>query len=114
MKVISTPAIIEGIRSRKDRSLGLSISTPELSPEEKGLFFELQGMNVKLLIEPTDELAKEQYSVETDLNQKSQSVRIRNVLFILWKQKPEGKEFEVYYKEQTEKIIEYLKSKIEE
>lgn len=114
MKTITTHAIIEGIRARKDRSLGLSITTPELTPPEKTLFMELQGINTKLTIEPLDEQNIEQYTVDQDLKQQPQSVRMRSVLFILWKQKPDGLEFNDYYMKKTEQIIEYLKGKIED
>jgi hypothetical protein len=113
MKSIKTKAIIEGIRSRKDRSVGLTVSTPELNPQEKALFFELQGLNVELVITPSDIEKVEDYQVEAELEQKSQSVRMRNVLFILWKQEPKGLEFSDFYKQQTEKLIEFLKGKIE-
>lgn len=114
MKNISTTAVLEGVRSRKDGSLGLSVSTPELTPQEKALFMELQGINLELTIKPLDEKVKvEDYKIDKDLESKSQSQRIRSVLFILWKQDPEGMEFEDYYKRRTEKIIEWLKSKID-
>lgn len=114
MKTISTQAIIEGIRAKKDRSLGLTITTPELSVKEKALFMELQSINVNLLITPSDEPKAEEYKVDTDLEQKSQSQRMRSVIFILWKQDPKGKEFPDYYRDKMEKLIQYLKDKIEE
>lgn len=106
-----TPAIIEGIRARKDRSLGLTITTPELSPTEKAMFMELQGINTNLWIEPLDEQVEE-YTVDKDLEQKSQSERMRAVLYLLWKQDEKGLTFPDFYRQQTEKIIEYLKTKI--
>lgn len=114
MKSIQTQAIIEGIRAKKDKSLGLTVSTPELTVEEKALFMELQGLNVSMLITPSDEPTVEDYQIDADLEQKSQSQRMRSVLFILWKQNPKGKEFSDFYKEQMEKLIEFLKSKIDE
>lgn len=113
MNSITTLAIIEGIRARKDRSLGLSVTTPELTTPEKAMFLELQGINVKIQITPLDEKEIENHEVAADLDQKSQSQRIRSVLFILWKQDPRGMEFQDYYKMQTEKYIEWLKGKIE-
>lgn len=113
MKTIETQAVIEGIRARKDGSLGLTVTTPELNVNEKAYFMELQNINIKLLITPTDEKKVEDYKVDAELNQKTPSQRIRNVLYILWKQNPDGKEFEDYYKMRTEKIIEYLKTQIE-
>ena len=114
MKTIKTQAIIEGLRARKDGSLGLSVTTPELNPQEKALFFELQGMNIGLEITPSDVEKVEDYQVEAELEQKSQAQRIRNVLFILWKQNPEKMEFADYYKNKTEKYIDSLKARIEE
>lgn len=113
MKTISTQAIITGIRSRADKSVGLSVSTPELRPEEKTLFFELQNINVELTIKPLDENAPE-IKVDKDLNQKSQSQRIRNTLFVLWTQNSEDMDFEEYYRNKTEKYIQSLQARINE
>ena len=112
MKAITTAGIIEGLRSRKDRSLGLSITTPELTSEEKAMFMELQGCNLQILFNPLDENNAPEHKVEKDLNTKSPSVRLRNVLFIIWKQGQQAEDFETYYKHQMEKIIEHLKGKI--
>lgn len=112
MKAIHTQAIIEGIRSRKDKSLGLSLSTPELSTEEKALFMDIQGLNVDILINPLDMLPVPEYKVEKDLNSKTPSVRMRNVMFILWKQDNESMDFDTFYKTKMEKLIEHLKGKI--
>lgn len=114
MKTIKTAAIIEGIRSRKDRSLGLTVSTPELSVNEKALFMEMQGINVEVLIRPVDEPTADIHEVDTDLNQKSQSQRMRSVLYILWKQNSEDLDFPEYYRRKTETLIDWLKGKIEE
>lgn len=114
MKSIVTPAIIEGIRSRKDKSLGVSFTTPELSSVDKAAFMDLQSHNVRMVIEPMDEVSLETHTIDTDLNTKSQSVRMRSILFILWKQDDEGKDFQTYYHDHTEKIINFLKEKIQD
>ena len=112
MKSITTNAIIDSIRSLKDKSMGLSISTPELKPEEKVYFMELQGLNVKLLIEPMDEPG-EAYAINADLDNKPPSVRMRNVLYLIWKRNPQDESFEHFYAIQMERLIDYLKSKLE-
>lgn len=114
MKTIKTQAIITGIRSRADGSVGLSVSTPELVALEKTLFFELQNVNVEMTITPLDEKVPEEHKIEKDLNQKTQSQRIRATLFILWKQNPENMEFEEYYRNKTEKYILGLQRLIEQ
>ena len=112
-KSIKLNAVIDTISSKKDRSVGLRISTPELTTSERAIFFELQGLSIDLTITPQGEQVDEQV-IDKDLNQKSQSQRLRSVLFILWKQHPQDMDFEQYYKYKTEQIIEHLKSKIEE
>ena len=43
---------------------------------------------------------------------KSQSQRLRNVLYKVWQQDGEG-EFKEYYRHQTERIIEHFKNKLD-
>ena len=46
---------------------------------------------------------------------KTPSQRMRNVLFILWKQDPEGyKDFNLYYISRMEKFIDALKENIKD
>ena len=47
-------------------------------------------------------------------NEKSDSLRMRNVLYRLWEQKDEGyKDFNLYYKFHMNKMIDFLKNKLE-
>lgn len=113
MKQITlSQAVIDTIRSKKDGSLGLTVSTPELNVAQKTLFFELQGVIVNLNITPIEDNAPEE-KINKDLNQKSQSSRLRNVLFVLWNQGTKEVDFETFYTKQMEKLIEHYKSKLE-
>lgn len=115
MKSILTQAILEGVRSKKDRSLSLTFSTPELTVTERSVFMELQGIVLELTVKPIDELSAPEMKVDKDMEQKSQSRRIRDVLFVLFSQDAEGfTDFELYYKAKTEKYISFLKEKINE
>jgi len=115
MKAIRLNAVIEGIRSKKDRSLGLSISTPELSVQERALFMEMQGINIDLSLIPLESTdAPEEYKIDKELENKTQGQRIRAVLFLLFKQNQEGlPDFETYYRNKTDKYIEFLKKQID-
>jgi hypothetical protein len=112
MKSINHKATVSTITAKVDGSVGYRINTPELTVEEKSAIFGLQNQNVEVLITP--EGARDIIKINTDLNQKSQSQRIRAVLFILYKQNPEDMTFEEYYQNKTEKYIESLKARIEE
>lgn len=114
MNTIKTQAIIGSLRSKADRSISVSFSTPELSTQEKALFFELQGIVVDLAITPREDATAETYVVDSDLKRKSQAQRIRSVLFLLWKQENPDQDFETFYKERTEKVIEWIKDKLDE
>lgn len=113
MKSIQTQAVITGIRSKVDRSLGLSLSTPELSTNEKALFMELQGLNIDLIIKPLEDTNPEVEKIDKELDVKKPSVRLRAVLFIYWKQLGEKEPFEQFYKETMEKFIQHIKDKLE-
>lgn len=117
MKAIQTQAIITSFRSRADGSIGFSGVTPELKPTEKTVFFELQNINLHLLITPLDEPELEVEQVKGDLNTKTASQRLRAVLYVHFKQLQEVQDpdipgtFEDFYRQQMEKIIEGYKGK---
>lgn len=124
MKTIQVEAIITGIRSKVDRSLGISISTPELSTNEKALFMELQGINSRLTIEPLDDKSEGVEKIDREIETKSSSQRLRAVLFVLYKQQGEANKlgngvngeikFEEFYKNYMEKFIDHIKTKLEQ
>jgi len=114
MKSIETHAIITGVRSKVDGSLGVSFSTPELASSEKALFMELQGLNLLMTITPTEEENIEVEKINKDVNTKTQSQRLRAVIFIYWKQLGEKETFEEFYRTTTEKLIDFIKGKLEQ
>lgn len=110
---ITLQAIITTIRAKVDRSLSLSLSTPELTPEQKTIFFNLQGLNLDISITPSDFANTEEVKIDKDLNHKSQSQRIRAILYILYQQSQRKISYEEYYKVRTEEYIDQLKGEIE-
>jgi len=114
MKSIEFNGIIGGIRAKKDGSLGITMSTPEMLPEEKTAMLYLQGINLDVKLKPLDFKIDEPLKVKQEINSKTQSQRIRSVLYLLWKHEGEPDTFEVYYHHKTEKYIEFLKDKLED
>lgn len=112
MKSFRLNSIITSIRSKTDHSLGLTMSTPELSPEQRADIMEIQGINLDMYLKPLDTEPTGLVTIDKDLSNKSQSERIRNVLFLLWQQNTEGEDFNIYYRRKTEKYIEFLKAKL--
>jgi hypothetical protein len=112
MKAIEVNAVITGVRSKVDGSLGVSLGTPELTPEEKAEFMRLQGMNLIALFTPLDEPQVPKLVIDSDIEQKTPSQRLRNTLFVLWKQGGEKEDFEIFYKNWVEKFIDKIKEKL--
>jgi len=115
MKTLQLTAIITGIRSKVDRSLGLSIATPELSSEEKTAFLDIQGMNVELTIKPVDEESTVM-SIDGQFDGKRPSERLRGSIYVLWKKKHQGKwtDPEAFYRYLMERIITQVQDQIPE
>lgn len=109
-------AMVESITTRKDRSVKLIFGTQELNPNEAGQLFQYMNQLVSVYLCPAaiDNREIEQIDkLEPELNNKSQSQRIRAVLYLCHQQNSEGfKTFDEYYKAKTEKYIEHLKSKL--
>lgn len=113
MKALSCSVIITSASTRADGSLGLRLATPELKPDEKTAFFEIQGRNCKMILQPIDEAPDELKTVAKELSFKTPSQRLRGVLFVEYRQKKPDQGFEEYYLKEMERIIEYRKSKLE-
>lgn len=113
MQSIQTNAQITGIRSKVDGSLGLSVNTPELSSSEKVAFMNLQNLNVKMTIEPTDDKPTETLKVSKGIDGKSPSQRLYNVIFVYYKQVKSVEDFDVFYKRHIESVIDQYKARLE-
>lgn len=111
-------AQIESISTRKDKTVKLVIGTQELPNKQAGELFSLQNNLVNCYLSTnaiqTDMLAEiDKVSVEMIETIKSPSKRMKAVFFILWKQDNNGyDDFELFYRNRIEMIIEQLKNKI--
>lgn len=108
---------VENIASRRDGTIKIVLGTQELSQSKAGELFGLQNKIACAYISPKDTIPQKELSqvdeMEPDLPGKSPSNRMRNVLFLLWKQDQEGyKEFDPYYRSKMEVFIENLKNNI--
>lgn len=119
MKTYQIPANLDGYRSNANKTMKLTFETNELSPENMAnIHYSLYKVGW-LCFAPdpftTQELSEiDDMKVDFEDTSKSQSSRIRAVLYLLWKQKPEGyKAFPDYYNAKTDLYIEHLKGKIE-
>lgn len=111
MNAIEFQGQIEGCSTRSDKSLGVRLSTPELTGEQKMLVMELQDIPCSITFRPLDgfSVTKE---IKTELSKKTQSERIRAALFVFWHQVGEPGSFDLFYQAETEKILNQIKAKL--
>lgn len=99
---------------RADRSWKIVFETRELSGDEVKLLadnFQGEGW---LVFKPNSDISLAEIPQDqAEPGTKSQSKRLRDVIFILWKQKGGKGDFETFYRVYLEKLIEYTKSKLE-
>jgi hypothetical protein len=110
-------AQIENVTTRKDRTLKLTIGTQELAPDKTAFLFSMAHNVIALYISPKETVSQKEIDqvdqLDPEFGGKTQSQRIRNVLYKLFEQNKEGfKDFDTYYHSKTEMYIEHLKSKI--
>ena len=117
MKII-LESIVDSIASKVDGTVSIKISTQELDSTNAGNLFALRGKFIKCLLSDSnittleEELVDSSHLVSGKKN-KTESQRLRNVLFLTHQQNELSEDFEVYYKNQMNIIIEHFKSKLQ-
>lgn len=122
MSRILLAAQLDGYTPRKDRTVSVRFVTQELTPEKvMKIHEELDQYGVLYFRagdEPmTDEEVDVLDSVDVDVydKPKTQSQRIRNVLYKMFERNNEGfEDFKKFYQYYTEKIIDHFKQRIDE
>ena len=104
--------ILSRVGTRSDGSLGLTVETGELVPEDKLSVFNLQNVPCAITFKPNDADATPPKEIKGELSRKTQSERIRASLFVFWHQVGEPGSFDAFYQSETDKIINGIKAKL--
>ncbi len=117
MKLI-LETMVEGISTRVDGSLKLTLSTQEVDSSTVGNMFQLRGKFVKCLLSDSNITEIEAELVDNSpmanvKKNKSESQRLRAVLFRLHEQLNDGSDFEQYYKSVMNSLIDHYKQKLD-
>lgn len=113
--MIQIPAQVMGMNPRADRSWKIVFETRELSGEdvaelannfqgEGWLVFKPNSMGVEVAEVPEG---------TAEVGTKSQSQRLRSVMFLYWKQQGKKGDFDSFYRTQYEKLIDLYKEKLD-
>ncbi len=109
-------AILTSFKRLKDKSVNVTFNLQEISSEDFMeidtqidsfgiVYFSLKGIL-------TDQEKKAIDEVSLEVGGKTQSERIRNVLYRLHEQTETEEEFDSFYKRKTNEIIEHFKNKL--
>lgn len=105
-------------RTKTDGSGTLSFHTPELTPSQVAKFHEMRNTTGVLAYKIKGSLTKEEEDlldeIDLEVEGKSKSQRLRNVLFRLYEQQPDGfKTFKDFYSSRMEAFITKIKDRLE-
>lgn len=114
-ELVQVPASVVGMNPRQDRSWKVVFETRELSGEEvKILADNFQGEGW-LVFRPNDTIDIEDVpETPAEAGVKTPSQRLRAVIMVLYRQQGSKGDPEAFYRTTMEKLIEYMKTKLEE
>lgn len=110
--MLKLPATFDAFSSRSDGSYGLRFSTQEATAANLGELHRHNRLFGWLMFDE-NEIQASDVPKEQATDTKTPSKRLRDVLFILYKQRGEAGDFEQFYRVQMEKVITHVKSKLE-
>ena len=118
--MLLTGAIMESYRSLKDKTIKITFETNELTPEQLTQIA-LHNQKFGFLAFKEDAFKEDEKSFINDLESsyedkgKTPSKRLRNVLFVMFKQDNKGYDnFSDFYNYRMEQFINHIKSKLED
>lgn len=113
MKIV-LDGILEQIQTRQDNSLKLTLGTQETDASQAGLLFQLRNKYIKILlsdnnISQLDEQKVDALELTATKKTKSPSQRVRNVVWRFWESQGSQGDFDTFYNNEMERIIESYK-----
>ena|SRR3990167_5209922 len=112
--ILQFQAILDSVKINKDRSLTIKLETREMTAEEVGLVSSLANREAWCGL---SDLFITRLDVPDEVpefkGEKTPSERLRNILFVYWKEVNKGQgDFETFRKGYLEKIISNIKEKL--
>jgi len=113
---IQLSAHMRNPRFNKDGSVTLSFTSGQEVKDEETIYLLNAGRRDELgwlLWSPNPHQVEDLPTEQAEENQKTSAQRLRATLFILWQQRGKVGDFEVFYREKMEKLIDMVKSNLE-
>ena len=111
--IFAVPSTIVKVETMADRTLKMGVDTAqELGPDEEAKIMRLRGTIGWFVYSSREITAADipEVQIDTEVDEKSPSKRLRNVIWVHWEQNTnKNKPFDIYYREVMERIIEQFK-----
>ncbi len=112
--IIQFSCQVESIKANKDRTLSIKLEGQELPPEETAHIFALMEKQIWVALAETP-ISKEDLNIPEvvdEMDKKSPSQRLRDRMFVYFKEKKVVGDFDGWYKKSLEKIGENYLEKL--
>ena len=112
---IQFSAQIDSAKANNDRTLSLKVDTQELSSEDTAIIFSFFQKQIWIAISETS-VTKEQLNIPEvveEMDKKSDSQRLRDRMYVFWKETKASSDFNPWYKTQLEKIGQGYLAKVQ-
>lgn len=114
-KIQPLAAQLTSVQSKADRTWKLTFNTQELGEDAAKLTAMLMDMGW-LVFSPNDDIVPTdipEIHADVSLDEKSPSQRLRNVLYVYYKQTRPKSTWEVFYTTQMNRMVDIIKDKLE-
>lgn len=115
-RVVTLPAVFSKPVFRADNSVKLEFDTREFTGAEATQIMDLRGAECWLAISPNDDITLADIpdeKADAMTGQKTQSQRLRAIIYVYWEQRGKKGSFEDFYKTTLETLIEFIKAKLD-
>jgi len=111
---IQIPVIVAGLQTKVDGSVKITLETGELGNDQAGQLYGMRNTSAWAVIAPDTikEVNIPKEEADPSLGTKTRSQRLRNVIYVCWKEKGSQGNFDDFYNKQMEFVIEQYKEKL--
>jgi len=110
---LQVAATLQGVSTLSDGGMSVRFHTQELPQEDALILMGFRNAFGWLLFRENEFSDKDLPKESAEYEGKTPSQRLRSVLYVLWQQTGSEGDFEVFYRDRVNKIVEQIKQKLE-
>lgn len=113
--MLKAASTITKVTTMADNTIRLQVDLQELTPTDEAEIFKMRNKLGWFLFKESGDIRESDIPTEPlEDNQKTPSQRLRAVMFVYWDKSKKTVDFDTFYRQQTERYIEFIKRKLDE